>query len=207
LWPTSWHCVRVFIEALKSDAEPPGVAFHVCSSWSRSANERLQCDVWLLYCYNELCNQSECARVHVRPEQRRHCQSECARVHVRPEQCRHCQSECARVYVTPEQCYHRGVTKRQQREPSRCAIFRSFCFGMTRGILLRKKCNSVVFLKRYTFVPPFRLQASLLGIQHSVYTQCISTLTLNAGPISFSCVLKHDVMGSKYVVTEQTTVV
>jgi hypothetical protein len=41
---------------------------------------------------------------------------------------------------------------------SRCTKFRSFCFEMTQlspgGILLRKMCNSFVFLKRYTFVPP-----------------------------------------------------
>jgi hypothetical protein len=32
--PLSWNCIRMLLEALKNDAEPPGVAFRVWSSWS-----------------------------------------------------------------------------------------------------------------------------------------------------------------------------
>lgn len=40
------------LEALKHDAEPPGVAFHVWSSWSPEC-AHLQCDVWRRFCKNE----------------------------------------------------------------------------------------------------------------------------------------------------------
>ena len=60
----------VFLEALKSDAEPRGVAFHVWSSWSLSANT---CSATFGVFIVET---SYVSRVRVR---------EC---HVRPEQCR-----------------------------------------------------------------------------------------------------------------------
>lgn len=94
---------------------------------------------------------------------------------------------------------------------SRCAKFRSFFFEMTElspdGILLRNKCNSVVFLKRYTFVPPFRLLVSLF-VRNTAF--CLDAAHMDA---YFECRPNFSFLCFEtrcdwwYVVTEQTEVV
>jgi len=75
----------------------------------------------------------------------------------------------------------------------------------TDGILLRKMCNSVVFLNRFTFVRPFWLLVSLF-VTNTVF--CLDSMNIDAyfecrPNFSLWCIeTRRD-----YVDTEQTEVV